>query len=178
MKGSENLYTTELEEMAIAGDEDSFTALIDGMQERIYRMAYSYVRNKDDALEIVQETVYKAYISIHKLQQPQYFKTWIIKIAVNCALDFIRKSKKVVYMDKDPEASYVSKPIEDVIDLQEALSVLDERSRMIIVMRYFEDLPIKGIAEVLDMPESSIKSVIYRGLGKLKINLKGSGYFG
>ncbi|WP_339314338.1 sigma-70 family RNA polymerase sigma factor [Paenibacillus sp. FSL R10-2734] len=172
------MNTTELEEKAIAGDEDSFTALIDGMQERIYRMAYSYVRNKDDALEIVQETVYKAYISIHKLQQPQYFKTWIIKIAVNCSLDFIRKSKKVVYMDKDPESSYVSKPIEEVIDLQEALGELDEKSRMIIVMRYFEDLPIKGIAGVLDMPESSVKTVIYRGLGKLKINLKGSGYFG
>lgn len=178
MKGSENLNTTELEEKAIAGDEDSFTALIDGMQERLYRMAYSYVRNKDDALEIVQETVYKAYISIHKLQQPQYFKTWLTKIAVNCALDFIRKSKKIVYMEKDPEGSYASEPIEDVIDLQEALRVLDKRSRMIIVMRYFEDLPIKDIAGVLDMPESTVKTVIYRGLGKLKINMKGSEYFG
>lgn len=178
MKGSENLNTTELEEKAIAGDEDSFTALIDGMQERLYRMAYSYVRNKDDALEIVQETVYKAYISIHKLKQPQYFKSWLTKIAVNCALDFIRKSKKIVYMDKNPEVSYVSKPIEDVIDLKEALSVLDKKSRMIIVMRYFEDLPIKEIAGVMEMPESSVKTVIYRGLGKLKINMKGSEYFG
>jgi RNA polymerase sigma-70 factor (ECF subfamily) len=81
-------------------------------------------------------------------------------------------------MDKNPEVSYVSKPIEDVIDLQEALSVLDKKSRMIIVMRYFEDLPIKEIAGVLEMPESSVKTVIYRGLGKLKINMKGSEYFG
>lgn len=91
---------TTLEEKAIAGDEDSFTVLIDGMQERLYRMAYSYVRNQEDALEIVQETVFKAYISIHKLKQPQYFKTWLTKIAVNCALDFIRKSKNRVYRSR------------------------------------------------------------------------------
>lgn len=168
----------ELEKKAIAGDEDSFTALIDGMQERLYRMAYSYVRNKEDALEIVQETVFKAYISIHKLKKPQYFKTWLTKIAVNCALDYIRKSRKIVYMDKDPEGSYVSEPIEEVIDLHEALSGLDEKSRMVIVMRYFEDLPIKEIAEVLEMPESSVKTIIYRGLGKLKINMEESEYFG
>ncbi|OMD98548.1 RNA polymerase subunit sigma-70 [Paenibacillus odorifer] len=169
---------TTLEEKAIAGDEDSFTALIDGMQERLYRMAYSYVRNQEDALEIVQETVFKAYISIHKLKQPQYFKTWLTKIAVNCALDFIRKSKKIVYIDQELGGSYAPKSREEVMDLHEALSGLDEKSRMVIVMRYLEDLPIKEIAEVLDMPLSSVKTFIYRGLEKLKISMEESEYFG
>lgn len=168
----------KLAERAIAGDEDSFTELIDGMQERLYRMAFSYVRNKDEALEIVQETVFKAFISIQKLQQPQYFRTWLTKIAVNCALDYIRKSSKIVYMDKDPEGSYAPEHNEETIDLHEALSGLDDKSRMIIVMRYFEDLPIKEIAVVLDMPVSSVKSVLYRGLEKLKINLEEGEYFG
>lgn len=167
-----------LVERAIAGDEDSFTELIDSMQERLYRMAFSYVRNKDEALEIVQETVFKAFISIHKLQQPQYFRTWLTKIAVNCALDYIRKSSKIVYMDKDPGASYNPELSEEAIDLQEALTGLDPKSRMVIVMRYFEDLPIKEIAEVLEMPQSTVKSIIYRGLEKLKINLEESEYFG
>ncbi|MEK3736778.1 MULTISPECIES: sigma-70 family RNA polymerase sigma factor [Paenibacillus] len=169
---------TTLEEKAIAGDEDSFTVLIDGMQERLYRMAYSYVRNQEDALEIVQETVFKAYISIHKLKQPQYFKTWLTKIAVNCALDFIRKSKKIVYIDQELRGSYAPKSREEVLDLHEALSGLDEKSRMVIVMRYLEDLPIKEIAEVLDMPLSSVKTVIYRGLEKLKISMEESENFG
>lgn len=168
----------KLAERAIAGDEDCFTELIDGMQERLYRMAFTYVRNKDEALEIVQETVFKAFISIHKLQQPQYFRTWITKIAVNCALDYIRKSSKIVYMDKDPEGSYAPEHSEETIDLHKALSGLDEKSRIIIVMRYFEDLPIKEIAVVMGMPVSSVKSVLYRGLEKLKINLEESEYFG
>ncbi|AJS61449.1 RNA polymerase sigma70 factor [Paenibacillus sp. IHBB 10380] len=169
---------TELAAKAIAGDEDSFTLLIDEMQGRLYRMAFSYVRNKDDALEIVQETVYKAFISIHKLKKPQYFSTWIIKISVNCALDYIRKSKKIIFMDKDPEVSYVPEDRGEAIDLNEALSVLDEKSRIVIVMRYFEDMPLKEIANILDMPLSSVKSMIYRGLEKLKINLEESEYFG
>lgn len=169
---------TALAEQAIAGDEDSFTVLIDGMQERLYRMAYTYVKNQEDALEIVQETVFKAYISIHKLKQPQYFKTWLTKIAVNCALDYIRKSQKIVYIDREPEGKYAPEHREDAIDLHEALSGLDEKSRMVIVMRYFEDLPIKDIAEVLEMPLSSVKSVIYRGLEKLKISMEESEHFG
>lgn len=168
----------KLAERAKAGDEDSFTELIDGMQERLYRLAFSYVRNKDEALEIVQETVFKAFISIHKLEQPQYFRTWLTKIAVNCALDYIRKSSKIVLMDKDPEGNYAHEQSEESIDLYEALGGLDEKSRMVVVMRYFEDLPIKEIAVVLNMPVSSVKSVLYRGLEKLKINLGESEYFG
>lgn len=169
---------TTLVEQAIAGDEESFTMLIDGMNERLYRLIYTYVKNQEDALEIVQETVFKAYISINKLKHPQYFKTWLTKIAVNCALDYIRKSQKIVYIDKDPEVKYTPGYREDTIDLHEALSGLDEKSRMVIVMRYFEDLPIKDIAEVLEMPLSSVKSVIYRGLEKLKVSMEECEHFG
>ena len=162
---------TELAQRAISGDEDSFTLLIQENREKIYRMAFTYVRNKEDALEIVQETVYRAFISVHKLKQPQYFQTWLTKIAVNCALDHIRKAKKVVYMDKEHESSYEQKPREDVIDLHDALGQLDEKSRTVIMLRYFEDMPIKEIADVLDIPLSSVKSIIYRGLEKLRVNI-------
>lgn len=161
----------ELAQKAIAGHEDSFTQLIQERRESLYRMAYTYVRNKEDALEIVQETVYRAFISVHKLKEPQYFNTWITKIAVNCALDYIRKSKKVVYMDKEHEGSYIPEKREEVMDLHEAMYKLDEKSRTVLMLRYFEDLPIKDIADVLETPVSSVKSMIYRGLEKLKINL-------
>lgn len=162
----------ELEKKAIAGDAASFSTLIEQRKESLYRIAYTYVRNKDDALEIVQETVYKAFISVHKLKQPEYFKTWLMKIAVNSALDHIRKSKRVVYMDKDVERSYSPDNREEKIDLYEALDGLDEKTRSVLLLRYIEDMPIKDIAETLDSPLSTIKSVIYRGLEKLKINLR------
>lgn len=161
----------ELEKRAIAGDDESFSILIEQRKERIYRMAYTYVRNKEDALEIVQETVYKAYLSVEKLQQPQYFNTWLMKIAVNAALDHIRKSKRVVYMDKDIERSYTPDNREEKLDLYEALDSLDEKTRSVLMLRYFEDMPLKDIAETLETPLSTIKSLVYRGLEKLKINL-------
>lgn len=162
---------TELAKRAIAGDEDSFTLLIEQRRESVYRMAYTYVRNKEDALEIVQEAVYRAFISVHKLKQPQYFNTWLTRIAVNCALDYIRKSKKVVYMDKEHEGSYTQAERDDALDLLEALEQLDEKSKTVLMLRYFEDLTIKEVAEVLNTPISSVKSIIYRGLEKLKVNL-------
>ncbi|MBD8500535.1 sigma-70 family RNA polymerase sigma factor [Paenibacillus arenosi] len=161
----------ELEKRAIAGDDESFSILIEQRKERIYRMAYTYVRNKEDALEIVQETVYKAYLSVEKLQQPQYFNTWLMKIAVNAALDHIRKSKRVVYMDKDIERSYTPDHREEKLDLYEALDSLDEKTRTVLLLRYFEDMSLKDIAETFDAPLSTIKSIVYRGLEKLIINL-------
>lgn len=138
----------------------------------MYRIAYTYVRNKDDALEIVQETVYRAIISIHKVREPQYFGTWLTKIAVNIALDYIRKSKKIVYMDQDYETGYVPERTEENIDLHQALATLDEKSKTAIILRYFEDLSIKEVADILDLPLSTVKSIIYRALAKLNLNLK------
>ncbi|UHA74894.1 sigma-70 family RNA polymerase sigma factor [Paenibacillus sp. 481] len=169
---------SEWVQRAIAGDEDSFTTLVQERREKLYRMAYTYVRNKDDALEIVQETVYRAFISVHKLKQPQYFNTWLTKIAVNCAVDYVRKAKKTVYMDKEHEGSYTPEKREENMDLYEALDKLDEKSRTVLMLRYFEDMPIKEIADVLDTPLSSVKSIIYRGLEKLKINLGEREHFG
>lgn len=163
---------TELVKKAIAGDDDSFSKLVATRRDRLYRIAYTYVRNQDDALEIVQETVYRALISIHKVREPQYFNTWLTKIAVNYALDFIRKAKKTVYIDNDIEAEYVPEQTEQHIDLHQALDSLDEKSKTVIVLRYFEDLPLKEISDILDWPISTVKSTVYRALAKLNVDLR------
>ncbi|WP_083681714.1 sigma-70 family RNA polymerase sigma factor [Paenibacillus sp. FSL A5-0031] len=161
----------ELVKKAIAGDDESFSKLIASRQDRLYRIAYTYVRNKDDALEIVQETIYRAFISVKKVREPQYFHTWLTKIAVNYALEYIRKAKKTVYIDNDYEAGYAPERTEEQIDLQQALNSLDEKSKTVIILRYFEDLPLKDVAEIVDMPLSSVKSIVYRALAKLNIHL-------
>ncbi|UVI28415.1 sigma-70 family RNA polymerase sigma factor [Paenibacillus spongiae] len=162
----------ELVKKAIAGDDDSFSQLIAARRERLYRIAFTYVRNKDDALEIVQETVYRALISVHKVREAQYFNTWLTKIAVNYALEFIRKAKKTVYIDNDYEVGYVPERAEEHIDLHQALDSLDEKAKTVIVLRYFEDLPLQEVADILDLPLSTVKSIVYRALAKLNIDLK------
>ncbi|GKU78545.1 sigma-70 family RNA polymerase sigma factor [Paenibacillus sp. L3-i20] len=163
---------TELVKKAIAGDVESFSELIVSRRERLYRIAYTYVRNKEDALEIVQETVYRAMISVQTVREPKYFNTWLTKIAVNNALDYIRKAKKTVYIDNDYEAGYVPERTEEHIDLHKALDTLDEKAKTIIVLRYFEDLSLNDISDIVGSPLSTVKSIIYRSLAKLNIELK------
>ena len=65
-------YSTELVELAIAGDQLAFEQLIQFESEKLYKIAYLHMRNKEDALDVLQEATYKAYISIHQLNSPAY----------------------------------------------------------------------------------------------------------
>lgn len=79
---------------AIKGDENAFMELINQCKEQIYRTAYAYVKDEDLALDIVQETVCNAFISISKLREPKYFNTWIIRIAMNISISTCKKIKE------------------------------------------------------------------------------------
>lgn len=141
-------------------------------KDDIYRLAYSYVRNVDDALDIVQDSILKAFSSIDSLREPQFIKTWFYRIVVNTSLDFIRKNKKEILVDesfltiKDSgcEDTY------DDIDLSKALNGLPDEYKTIVVLRYFEDLKIKEIAEILDQNINTIKTKLYSALNMLKID--------
>eukprot|EP00828_Plagiopyla_frontata_P046555 TRINITY_DN8307_c0_g1_i1.p4 TRINITY_DN8307_c0_g1~~TRINITY_DN8307_c0_g1_i1.p4 ORF type:complete len:108 (-),score=17.07 TRINITY_DN8307_c0_g1_i1:353-676(-) len=84
---------TRLIKKSIAGDKQSFSELIKKNKLYLYKTAYTYVKNEEDALEILQECTYRVLISIEKLKKYKYFKTWITRIVINCSLDFIKKRK-------------------------------------------------------------------------------------
>jgi RNA polymerase sigma-70 factor (ECF subfamily) len=85
-----------------------------------YRLAYSYVKNADDALDIVQESIYKAISYMDTLKDPSYLKTWFYRIVVNTSLDFLRKRKKELVVDEEALSEYDSGAVDDYqdIDLQ------------------------------------------------------------
>ena len=76
---------------AIKGDRQAFENLIDMYSDRLYREAYLKCKHEDDAKEIIQETIYKAYRNIGTLREPKYFKTWISRILINVSNDYINK---------------------------------------------------------------------------------------
>lgn len=140
-------------------------------KEAHYRMAYSYVKNKDDALDIVQESIYKALNSVGKIENIQYIKTWFYRILINTALDFIRKNNRISYFD-DMDLNADSKEDKyENFDLQNALDNLQPQYKTIIILRYFEDLKITDIAEILGENVNTIKTRLYSGLKKLRIEL-------
>jgi len=129
-------------------------------KENYYRLAYSYVKNSDDALDIVQESVYKAISSVSSLKNPDYIKTWLYRIVVNTSLDFLRKQRKSVAFDEEALDSLDFETVDDYgdFDLQKALDNLPEKYRTIVILRYFEDLKIDEIAEILNENINTIKT--------------------
>lgn len=152
-----------------------FLSLVNENQEQLYKMAYSYVKNKEDALDIVQECVYKAYISYDKVKNTRYEKTWLIRILINTSIDFINKNKKIVSLDMSYVENMGDAKSENVLTkviLEEALDKLNEKQKTVLILRYFEDMKLEDIASILDAPVSTIKSILYRALNEMKVNLK------
>lgn len=154
--------------------EEAFLSLIQKNQDRMYKIAYSYVKNKEDALDVVQEAVYKGYISYDKVKKVEYEETWLIRILINAAIDFIKKNKKIVTLELG-QLEELSSHDDDLIDkkvaVHEALDKLNEHERAIVILRYFEDLKLMDVAKLLGKPISTIKSTLYRALKKMEIEL-------
>ncbi len=137
-------------------------------------MAYSYVRNVDNALDIVQESIYKAFSSIDSLKEPQFIKTWFYRIIVNTSLDFLRKRKRLVIVDDFAANGMDTGEVDNYqnFDLREAIENLPEKYRSIIILRYFEDLKITEISQILDRNVNTVKTQLYRVLEILRIDLQ------
>ncbi len=137
--------------------------------EAMYRLAYTYVRNEEDALDIVQESVYKAIKHSASVKQESYIKTWLWRIVMNTALDFIRKNQKEIAVDafdeNGREDSYRD------FDTIEALNVLTEKEKAVVVLRFFEDQKLSEIARTLNENTNTVKTILYRSLKKLKLEL-------
>lgn len=143
-------------------------------QEDIYRISYAYVKNKNDALDVVQEVAYRSFKKIETLKNPEYFKTWLIKITITCSIDFIRKNKKVIQLDSVHE-KFIGSVDEDasfLITLQDLLDQLNENEKSIIILKFYQGYSFKEIAELLKMPLGTTKSVLYRALNKLRKEFK------
>ena len=139
-------------------------------------MAYLYVINESDALDVVQEVAYRSFKKIDTLKNPEYFKTWLIKIAITCSIDLVRKNKKVVQLKPEHE-EFLGSEDEDVslsITLQELLDELNEDEKSVVILKFYEDYSFKEIAELLDIPLGTAKSILYRALSKLRKEIKGA----
>lgn len=154
--------------------ERQFSERIEACKEKLYRFAYCYVKNEQEALEIVSEATDKAYLSFGKLKNPEYFETWISRIVIHCALDHMKRNKKYTYTE-DGAAEFAAKEdpvsLEEKWDLYDALDRLKPEDKAFIILKYFEDKRFKDMAEVLSLPENTVKTKLYRILGKLKKHL-------
>lgn len=164
---------------ATKGDRQAFEKLMDIYFDRLCREAYIRCKYEEDVKEIVQETIYKAYRNIRSLKEPQYFKTWLSRILINVANDYLR-NKGMVDLELD-ETSYVKEviiedKIEIKIDLYNAIDELEDKYKDAVILRYIDDLKIEDISKILDRPVNTIKTHLRKALKDMKKMLK-EGYF-
>lgn len=175
--GKADMDIARLVQKANKGDDGAFEQLISSVRQKLYRTAYAYVRNEQDALDIYQETIYTAYVSLKTLKKPESFTSWITKILVFKAIDFIRKeSRHFSTGDEKIFAELIAPENGDFIlhsmDLSEAFKFLNTTVKTIILLRYYHDLSIKEIAMIMNSPEGTVKSHLNRAKKELRPILK------
>ncbi|MCM3569697.1 sigma-70 family RNA polymerase sigma factor [Neobacillus mesonae] len=171
---------SKLIQKAIKGNEKAFEKLLEIHSDQLYRTAFLYVGNREDALDVVQETACKAFLAVKQLREERYFLTWLTKILIRCAYDVLKKRKKEVPADENIIELIPGKreKRDEALDLVGAIEQLNEPQRNAIILFYYQDLPLTGIAEIMNIPENTVKTHLYRGKNQLKKLLGGDGYNG
>lgn len=139
-------------------------------QEKLYRIAFSYSKNEEAALDIVQEAITKALKNINKLREESYIKTWFYRILINEALQYIRKNKRILTYELEAIENKVdcNADLAEGLDIYKYVQNLNEKLKTVIILRFFEDMKISEIARITKTNESTVKSRLYKGLKELK----------
>jgi RNA polymerase sigma factor, sigma-70 family len=155
-------------ELAKNGDKFAFERLIEANEASLFRVATSMLRNISDAEDAYQETIIRAFKGIVNLKKDEYFKSWIIKIMINECNFMLRKRKKLVSLDEVGEKEINSLDNYERFELWNAVKCLETDLRTVVVLYYYEDFKQNEIAEMLGIPEGTVKSRISRAKEKLR----------
>ncbi len=168
------------------GDKGALKMLFEENKKKIFYLAYQYVHNAEDAEDILQETFIRAFHFLPKydFQNGTGFSPWLYRIGINCSIDYLRRNKRAREtrgiddfpnipsnsQDSDPEYSSMLKGIRERIDV--FLNKLTEKQRMIFVLKHYQELSIKEIAEYMNCSEGSVKKQLFRAVGAIKKQFK------
>lgn len=157
------------------GDKDALVQLIMKEKESYYKLAYVYMKNREDAMDAMEDMIVILCENMHRLKKEDAFYSWSKTILVNCCKKLLRKNKKLISLDSMKEEVYeedLSKKDDEII-LENHLSKLNEKHQEVIKLKYFLDLDNKTIADIMKIPLGTVKSRISIGLKKLKESLGG-----
>lgn len=172
-------------ERAKQGDAGAFEELLTRYEKRIYNIAYRMMGNPNDAQDMAQESIIKAYRGLHTFKGSCMFSSWVYRITVNTCLDEIRKRKKrdVLYMDAvegEPAGFTDHAPLPDQIiesreqyaNILSAINTLNEEYKAVIVLRDMQGFSYQDISQIIDCNIGTVKSRINRARNILKTVLQ------
>jgi len=178
---------TVLIQAAQAGNRAALRELYEQNKRKVFALAYQYVRNVEDAEDILQETFLKAFrrIETYRLDEESGFSAWLFRVGINCSIDFLRRSKskrsevgeealRTVPAEtpgSDPEQGQARRELRRRID--ESLERLSAKQRMIFVLKHDQQYSIREIAVQLHCTEGSVKTHLFRAVSALKRAFQG-----
>ena len=154
-------------------DKKEFADRVHAMQERLYRMTYGQLREEQDRKDAVQEAILKAWQGRHRLRNPAYFETWLIRILINECHNIQRASRRCVPMETLPEQPFSDRHMEGSDrELREAVLALPEKLRLPVMLHYIEGYSTEEAARILHVPAGTVRSRLKKARSVLKAQLE------
>lgn len=147
-------------------DNETFSGLIREYTPALYRLAYGILYNREDAEDVVSESVLKAYEKLHTLRKTECFRAWIMQIAVNEARRVYGRNKRYASVENAEE--YMPAFEDEHHELWDVVMKLDMVYRETVILYFYEQLSIREIAQILHVAEGTVKSRLFRAKRQLK----------
>lgn len=178
------LNDRELIDEIHAGSQAAFEQLMRRHEQYVYRIAYSYTREKDGALDVSQNVFIRVHRNLGAFQGRSTFRAWLARIAQNESMSWLRGQKR---HESSAEVTELNAPTVQAVqeksleraersrDLLAEVHRLNDSQRQAVLLRYFERMPIREIGDVLECSEGQVKSILFRSLQKLRTHLSSQG---
>ena len=168
MKRGETVELKYLVKKAKKGDKEALLKLILQERDNYYRLAFVYMRNQQDAEDMIQDMILSLYDNVKNLRKEESFYSWSKTILVNLCKGRLETRKRVIPVEGVKEESIEFTGGEDRMDLDYYLGTLKESHREIIRLRYYLDMDYKSISELLEIPLGTVKSRVNTAMDKLR----------
>ncbi len=156
------------------GDVEAYNVLVSRWEKRVFNYLLRLVSNREDALDVSQETFLKAYQNLRKLDDPARFSAWLFRIAHNEAFSLLRRRKPETELAGEPRPRNTGGrllPVELSLAVESALKRLNEDQREAVLLKVYQGFKFEEMAEILECPVSTVKSRLYTALDLLKTTL-------
>jgi len=167
------------------GDRLAFGELVELYKDKLYNLGYRMMGNPQEAEDVAQEAFLRAFKNLSKYDPKHKFSTWIYRIATNLCIDRMRKKKADYSLDAEIDgieggdmytrlASSERTPEEEVVraethgEVQRAIEALPDNYRAAVILKYMHDMSLQEIADILEVPVSTVKTRIHRGREALR----------
>ncbi|MCM1149461.1 MAG: sigma-70 family RNA polymerase sigma factor [Butyricicoccus sp.] len=150
-------------------NEKEFAVRAERLRARLYRCALMYMGNEHDALDALDEAVYKALRACRRLRQEEFFDTWMTRIVINQCRSQLRRRRNEVSLEELDEAAAERF---DALPLREAVRALPRELRDVVVLRYFSGYTLRETAEILEIPPGTAATRQRRALEALRLELE------